>query len=114
LVVEDHDDTREFLATVLGQYGAEVTMAASARTAVAAFERTKPHVVVSDIAMPGEHGYSLIPNRESASPGTRWVRACARADSVRAAGGSRARPGCRLQPAPGHADRPDRSGVAVA
>jgi CheY-like chemotaxis protein/two-component sensor histidine kinase len=60
VVVEDHDDTREFLATVLGQYGAEVTTATSARTAVAAFERAKPHVLVSDIAMPEEHGYSLI------------------------------------------------------
>jgi two-component system CheB/CheR fusion protein len=60
LVVEDHDDTREFIATVLGEYGAEVTTATSARTAVAAFERAKPHVLVSDIAMPGEHGYSLI------------------------------------------------------
>jgi two-component system, chemotaxis family, CheB/CheR fusion protein len=60
LVVEDHDDTREFIATVLAQYGAEVTTATSARTAMAAFERGKPHVLVSDIAMPGEHGYSLI------------------------------------------------------
>jgi two-component system CheB/CheR fusion protein len=60
LVVEDHDDTREFVATVLAQYGAEVTTATSARTAVAAFERAKPHVLVSDIAMPEEHGYSLI------------------------------------------------------
>jgi two-component system CheB/CheR fusion protein len=60
LVVEDHDDTREFVAAVLAQYGAEVTTATSARTALAAFERAKPHVLVSDIAMPGEHGYSLI------------------------------------------------------
>jgi len=30
------------------------------QTAIAAFERAKPHVLVSDIAMPGEHGYSLI------------------------------------------------------
>ena len=60
LVVEDHDDTREFIATVLGQYGAEVTTATSARTALPAFERAKPHVLVSDVAMPGEHGYSLI------------------------------------------------------
>jgi CheY-like chemotaxis protein len=59
-VVDDHDDTREFVATVLGQYGAEVTTATSVRTAVAAFERAKSHVLVSDIAMPGEHGYSLI------------------------------------------------------
>jgi len=60
LVVEDHDDTREFVAAVLAQYGAEVTTATSARTALAAFERAKPHVLVSDIAMPEEHGYSLI------------------------------------------------------
>ena len=60
LVVDDHDDTRDFVATVLGQYGAEVTTATSVRTAVAVFERAKPHVLVSDIAMPGEHGYSLI------------------------------------------------------
>jgi CheY-like chemotaxis protein len=44
----------------LGQYGAEVTTAKSAQTAIAAFERAKPHVLVSDIALPGEHGYSLI------------------------------------------------------
>jgi two-component system CheB/CheR fusion protein len=60
LVVEDHDDTREFIATALGQYGAAVTTATSALAAVAAFERATPDVLVSDIAMPGEHGYSLI------------------------------------------------------
>ena len=60
LVVEDNDDTREFVAMALTQYGAEVTTATSARTALVAFERTTPHVLVSDIAMPGEHGFSLI------------------------------------------------------
>jgi two-component system, chemotaxis family, CheB/CheR fusion protein len=60
LVVEDHEDTREFVAAVLAGYGAEVTAATSAQTALAAFERAKPQVLVSDIAMPGEHGYSLI------------------------------------------------------
>jgi CheY-like chemotaxis protein len=68
LVVEDHDDTREFVATVLGQYGAEVTMASSSQTALAAFERAKPHLLVSDIAMPGEHGYSLIQSVRARSP----------------------------------------------
>ena len=44
----------------LAGYGAEVTTATSVRSAVAAFERSKPQVVVSDVAMPGEHGYGLI------------------------------------------------------
>jgi len=68
LVVDDHDDTRDFLAIVLGHYGAEVRTATSARTALAAFERTKPHVLVSDIAMPGEHGYSLIQTVRALAP----------------------------------------------
>jgi CheY-like chemotaxis protein len=60
--------TREFVATVLAQYGAEVTTAASSQTALAAFERAKPHLLVSDIAMPGEHGYSLIESVRARSP----------------------------------------------
>jgi two-component system CheB/CheR fusion protein len=68
LVVEDHDDTREFAAAVLAQYGAEVTTATSARAARAAFELAKPQVVVSDIAMPGEHGYSLIESLRALPP----------------------------------------------
>jgi CheY-like chemotaxis protein len=68
LVVEDHDDTREFVATVLEQCHAVVTTATSVRTALAAFERTQPHVLVSDIAMPGEHGYDLIESVRALPP----------------------------------------------
>jgi CheY-like chemotaxis protein len=80
LVVDDHDDTREFVPTVLARYGAEVTTATSARSAVAAFERTEPHVMVSDVAMPREHGYCspiwTRPSRRATTPnGLRTVRA---------------------------------------
>jgi len=68
LVVEDHEDTRELIATVLAEYGAEVTTATSVQTAVAAFERAKPQMVVSDIAMPGEHGYSFIQTLRALPP----------------------------------------------
>jgi CheY-like chemotaxis protein len=37
-----------------------VTSAGSADEAVAAFERARPDIIVSDIAMPGQDGYSLI------------------------------------------------------
>lgn len=60
LVVDDEPDARQLLAIVLQQCGADVTMAASAEEALSAFERIKPDVLVSDIGMPGEDGYSLI------------------------------------------------------
>lgn len=60
LVVDDEPDARQLLAVVLQQCGADVTMAASVEEALSAFERIKPDVLVSDIGMPGEDGYSLI------------------------------------------------------
>jgi CheY-like chemotaxis protein/anti-sigma regulatory factor (Ser/Thr protein kinase) len=60
LVVEDQADTREILEEVLLQAGAEVKVAADAREAMDILHRFWPDVLVSDIAMPGEDGYSLI------------------------------------------------------
>jgi CheY-like chemotaxis protein len=60
LVVEDHDDAREFIAVALERYDAAVTTATSVESALAAFERVSPDVVVSDLGMPGEDGYALI------------------------------------------------------
>ncbi|WP_438018704.1 response regulator [Sorangium sp. So ce315] len=60
LLVEDDADARELLQEVLSQHRAEVTAVASAREALAAFVAARPHVLVSDIAMPGEDGYELI------------------------------------------------------
>ena len=60
LVVDDDADTRELLEWVLKRTGAEVVLAASAREALEAMERSKPHVLVSDIAMPNGTGYDLV------------------------------------------------------
>jgi two-component system CheB/CheR fusion protein len=60
LVVEDHDDAREFIAVALERYDAAVTTATSVESALAAFERVSPDVVVSDLGMPGEDGYAFI------------------------------------------------------
>jgi CheY-like chemotaxis protein len=66
LVVDDDDDTRELVTRVLETCGAEVTAAASAGEAWAAFEQRAPDAMLVDIAMPVEDGFSFI----------RRVRAC--------------------------------------
>jgi CheY-like chemotaxis protein len=60
LVVDDDVDTRELIEWVLKRVGAEVTSVGSAREALELLEREKPHLLVSDIAMPEEDGYSLL------------------------------------------------------
>jgi signal transduction histidine kinase/ActR/RegA family two-component response regulator len=60
LVVEDDAESRALLESMLARLGAEVEVAASAAEAMAALERRAPDVLLSDIEMPGEDGYSLI------------------------------------------------------
>jgi PAS domain S-box-containing protein len=60
LVVDDEPDAREVVAAVLGQYGADVVVARSTEEGLALLSRVRPHVLVSDISMPGEDGYSLL------------------------------------------------------
>jgi CheY-like chemotaxis protein len=59
LVVEDTDDSREMLRVALEHCGALVTTAASAEEAKRVLENLRPHVLVSDIAMPDD-GVELI------------------------------------------------------
>ncbi|HYJ32773.1 MAG TPA: PAS domain S-box protein [Candidatus Binatia bacterium] len=60
LLVEDEEDTRAVVTRILAWRGAEVRACVSAREARAAFEAAPPDVIVSDIGMPEESGYSLI------------------------------------------------------
>lgn len=60
VVVEDDDDAREVLATLLTGAGAEVETAPDAPTALRLVAATRPDVLVSDIGMPGEDGHSLL------------------------------------------------------
>jgi len=62
LVVDDEQDAREVLRLGLEQRGAKVTVAASASEALTVLRHAGGafDVVLSDIGMPGEDGYSLI------------------------------------------------------
>jgi PAS domain S-box-containing protein len=60
LLVDDNADTRELIAFVLEESGAQVTSVSSVGEALEALLRLRPHILVSDIGMPDEDGYSLI------------------------------------------------------
>jgi CheY-like chemotaxis protein len=60
LVVDDEPDTCEMVKLVLEQCGAEVHAAASASQALSAMDAWRPHILLSDIGMPGQDGYELI------------------------------------------------------
>ncbi|HLM61055.1 MAG TPA: ATP-binding protein, partial [Pyrinomonadaceae bacterium] len=60
LVVDDEEDTRQLLVQSLTFYGATVITAESAAEAFEALQDKNPDLMVSDIGMPDEDGYSLI------------------------------------------------------
>ena len=60
LVIDDEPDSRELLAVMLTQAGAEVMSVASAAEFLAALESFQPDVAVSDIGMPEVDGYTLL------------------------------------------------------
>jgi len=66
LVVDDNADDREVLFAELEQQGATVSSSACAADALTKVDLLRPDVLVADIGMPGEDGYSLI----------RKIRAC--------------------------------------
>ena len=60
LVVDDEPDVRDLMTVILEDRGAKVTTVGSAKEALAALQKLQLNIIVSDIGMPEEDGYSLI------------------------------------------------------
>jgi PAS domain S-box-containing protein len=60
LVVDDEEDARELIATILTTAGANVRTASSVREALQQLDLSPPDVLLADIGMPGADGYVLI------------------------------------------------------
>jgi CheY-like chemotaxis protein len=60
LVVDNEPDACALIAAVLERWGADVTTVGSAAEAMQRIRQSRPDVLLSDIAMPGEDGYDLI------------------------------------------------------
>jgi PAS domain S-box-containing protein len=72
LVVEDDPDLARLLASHLEHRGFQVELARTGREARDAIERTEPRLVVLDVALPGEDGFSVAD----------WLRRTGRAAGV--------------------------------
>ena len=70
LIVDDENDTREMIGQALKECGASISMASGAVDAFEILSRSEFDVLLADVAMPDEDGYSLI-RRIRASPARR-------------------------------------------
>jgi len=68
LVVDDEADVRDLLRRVLEGAGATVIVAGSVPEALERIDDAEPDVIVSDIGMPGEDGYSLMRRLRARAP----------------------------------------------
>jgi CheY-like chemotaxis protein/two-component sensor histidine kinase len=69
LIVEDDPATRVMLETVLGRFGATVVTAESSREAIGILG-DRHCIVISDIAMPDEDGYTFVARLRAAEGGS--------------------------------------------
>ena len=60
LAVDDHRESLDLIMAILVNAGADVRVSASAAEALRIVQDWRPHVLISDIEMPGEDGYAFI------------------------------------------------------
>jgi CheY-like chemotaxis protein len=91
LYVDDEPDARELVRRILSDCGARVITAESAEAGRQVMTSDRPDILVADIGMPGEDGYSLIrsvralPAERGGSIPAAAVTALARAEDRRRA-----------------------------
>ncbi len=72
LVTDDDGATREVVADMLVQAGAEVRIARSAVEATEKIEEFRPELLICDVAMPGENGYAFVRRLRALGAGHSW------------------------------------------
>jgi CheY-like chemotaxis protein len=73
LVVDDHDDTRELLLTILKTAGYEVSLADDGDTALRCYRARPADIVLMDLNMPRKDGVSTIRELRAEFPGVTIV-----------------------------------------
>lgn len=69
LVIDDEENVRLLVAAILEQQGHQVTQADNGKTGMAAFRRTPPDLVITDLVMPEQEGVETILELRREKPG---------------------------------------------
>jgi DNA-binding response OmpR family regulator len=69
IIVEDHEESAEGLAELMAIWGYEPHVASDGERALELLDRIAPHVVISDIGLPGMDGHELARRIRNASGG---------------------------------------------
>jgi CheY-like chemotaxis protein len=72
LVVDNDADTLFLLTSTLEFFGAEVVTAISVSEAIEQFKEFRPTLLISDLGLPFEDGFSLIRELRTLEVGLRW------------------------------------------
>ncbi len=76
LAIDDDPDARVLVARILQREGAHVTSADGAEAGFHALKEHRPHVIVCDISMPIEDGYSFVRRVRELDPGAGGATPC--------------------------------------
>ncbi|MFZ9683348.1 MAG: response regulator [Cephaloticoccus sp.] len=69
LVIDDEENVRLLVAAILEQQGHQVQQADNGKTGMAAFRRTPPDLVITDLVMPEQEGVETILELRREKPG---------------------------------------------
>jgi two-component system response regulator NreC len=75
VIIDDHEVVREGLVIVINSQS-DMKVVGEANTAREGLEliiKTKPHIIITDISMPGENAFEFLKEYRAASPGVKVV-----------------------------------------
>jgi DNA-binding response OmpR family regulator len=78
LIVEDHQDTRRVLSTLLGRADHEVITASGVNEAVKLLENMRVNVLLSDLGLPDGDGLELVAKAKAIQPRIQAIALTAR------------------------------------